>query len=63
MGMSSEAWQTAKAKIREMEQAVAGLKKLRAEATALPDSVVSDIDEAITAGEQRITAIKNTMVD
>ncbi len=63
MAMSSEDWQAVKAKISQMEQVVQALRKLRAEPSALPESVLQAIDGAITETERRIAAIKNTMVD
>jgi len=63
MAMSSEDWQTINAKIREMEQTVEALKKLRTGTLFLPDSVLRVIDDAVVETTRRIAAIKNTMGD
>ncbi len=61
--MSSQDWQTIKAKIAEMEQVIEALRKLRDGHVAFPDSVVSAFDNAIRESEKRVRELKSAMVD
>ncbi len=63
MPLSSQDWQTIKAKIAEMEQVIEALTKLRDGHVAFPDSVLGAIDNAIRDSEKRVSELKNAMVD
>lgn len=63
MSMSSQDWQTIKAKIAEMEQVIEALRRLRDGHIAFPDSVFGAIDNAIRDSEKRVRELKDAMVD
>ncbi len=63
MPISSEEWTVIKARITEMEQVVRALRKLLTGTTALPDSVLNALDNAIAKNEKLIEQLKQTMVN
>lgn len=63
MAMSHDDWMMIKAKIGQMEEAVGGLKSLRDGGITLSDSLLHNLDYAISESEKIIALLKNTMVN
>jgi hypothetical protein len=59
--MSQDDWESLQANIRQMEQTLEGLKRLRG--LAFPDSVNRALDETIAKSEQQLAALKNAIVN